>query len=289
MTIDVWFTSQSSNFLIIFIRYVFFEGFIMEIIAIANQKGGVGKTTTTVNLAAALAIIAKKRVLLIDLDSQGNATTSVGLDKNALEYTMADVLLDGVSLQDAILSTDIGLDVIGANRDLAGIDVSLAGVADAPFLLKQAMADAKIAGKLEYDYIVMDCAPSLSMITVNAFAATDGVIIPMQCEYYALEGVADLIATIDKLKSINESLHIRGVVRTLFDYRNTLAQDVSGELERHFGDLVYQTSIPRNVRLAEAPSFGQSIFTYEKSSKGAIAYHKLMNEVVAQTKAKSNG
>ena len=261
----------------------------MEIIAIANQKGGVGKTTTTVNLAAALAIIAKKRVLLIDLDSQGNATTSVGLDKNALEYTMADVLLDGVSLQDAILSTDIGLDVIGANRDLAGIDVSLAGVADAPFLLKQAMADAKIAGKLEYDYIVMDCAPSLSMITVNAFAATDGVIIPMQCEYYALEGVADLIATIDKLKSINESLHIRGVVRTLFDYRNTLAQDVSGELERHFGDLVYQTSIPRNVRLAEAPSLGQSIFTYEKSSKGAIAYHKLMNEVIAQTKAKSNG
>ena len=121
------------------------------------------------------------------------------------------------------------------------------------------MADAKMAGKLEYDYIVMDCAPSLSMITVNAFSATDGVIIPMQCEYYALEGVADLIATIDKLKSINESLHIRGVVRTLFDYRNTLAQDVSGELERHFGDLVYQTSIPRNVRLAEAPSFGQSI------------------------------
>ena len=258
----------------------------MEIIAIANQKGGVGKTTTTVNLAAALNLIAKKKVLLIDLDSQGNATTSVGLDKNSLQYTMADVLLDGVALSDAITPSPIGLDAIGANRDLAGIDVSLAGVSDAPFLLKQAIEDAKKAGKLDYDYIIMDCAPSLSMITVNAFAATDGVIIPMQCEYYALEGVADLIATIDKLKTINDKLHIRGVVRTLFDHRNTLAQDVSDELVRHFGELVYQTSIPRNVRLAEAPSFGQSIFGYEKSSKGAIAYHKLMDEVLAQSKAR---
>lgn len=258
----------------------------MEIIAIANQKGGVGKTTTTVNAAAALAVIAKKKVLMIDLDSQGNATTSVGLDKNALRYTMADILLDGVALHEAVLQTDIGLDVIGANRDLAGIDVSLAGVSDAPFLLKQAMADAKAAGHLDYDYILMDCAPSLSMITVNAFAATDGVIIPMQCEYYALEGVADLIATIEKLTGINPKLHIRGVVRTLFDYRNTLAQDVSVELERHFGELVYQTKDPSQCAIAEAPSFGQSIFGYEKSSKGAIAYHMLMNEVVAQTTTK---
>ncbi|UTO05886.1 AAA family ATPase [Moraxella sp. FZLJ2107] len=258
----------------------------MDIIAIANQKGGVGKTTTTVNLASALALIAKKKVLMIDLDSQGNATTSVGLDKNALEYTMADVLLDGVALADAIITTETGLDVIGANRDLAGIDVSLAGVSDAPFLLKQALEQAQKNGKLDYDFIIMDCAPSLSMITVNAFAATDGVIIPMQCEYYALEGVADLIATIEKLKSINDKLHIRGVVRTLFDNRNTLAQDVSAELIKHFGDLVYQTSIPRNIRLAEAPSFGQSIFGYEKSSKGAIAYHMLMNEVLTQTAAR---
>ncbi|OOS07697.1 chromosome segregation ATPase [Moraxella cuniculi DSM 21768] len=259
----------------------------MEIIAVANQKGGVGKTTTTVNLAAALSLIAKKKVLLIDLDSQGNATTSLGLDKNALTHTMADVLLDGVPLADAIIKSEQGVDVIGANRDLAGIDVSLAGVSDAPFLLRQAIADAKAANRLDYDYIIMDCAPSLSMITVNALAATEGVIIPMQCEYYALEGVADLIATIDKLKNINPNLSIRGVVRTLFDYRNTLAQDVSAELVRHFGDLVYQTSIPRNVRLAEAPSFGQSIFGYEKSSKGAIAYHMLMNEVVAQSKARN--
>ncbi|MDO4894170.1 ParA family protein [Moraxella sp.] len=255
----------------------------MEIIAIANQKGGVGKTTTTVNLAAALHLIAHKKVLLIDLDSQGNATTSVGMDKNNLQYTMADVLLDGVPFAEAILTSPVGIDVIGANRDLAGIDVSLAGVENAPFLLKEAMMQAQAEGRLDYDYIVMDCAPSLSLITVNAFAATDGVIIPMQCEYYALEGVADLIATIDKLSSINSKLHIRGVVRTLFDNRNTLANDVSYELENHFGDLVYKTYIPRNVRLAEAPSFGQSIFTYEKSSKGAIAYQQLMNEVLAQS------
>ncbi len=251
----------------------------MDIIAIANQKGGVGKTTTTVNLACALHLIAKKKVLLIDLDSQGNATTSMGIDKNSLRYTLADVMLDDVPLSDAIVTSEVGLDVIGANRDLAGIDVSLAGVADAPFLLKQAMAEAK----LDYDYIIMDCAPSLSMVTVNAFAATHGIIIPMQCEYYALEGVADLIATVNKLKSINDKLHVRGVVRTLFDSRNTLARDVSAELEKYFGDLVYQTYIPRNVRLAEAPSFGQSIFSYEKSSKGAIAYHQLMNEVIKQT------
>lgn len=256
---------------------------MMDILAVANQKGGVGKTTTTVNLAAALQLLAKKKVLLIDMDSQGNATTSLGIDKNTLTHTMTDILLDGVSLTEAIVPTESGVDVIGANRDLAGIDVSLAGVENAPFLLKQAIEQAKDAGQFDYDYILMDCAPSLSMITVNAFAATDGVIIPMQCEYYALEGVADLIATIEKLTSINPKLHIRGVVRTLFDSRNTLAQDVSAELERHFGELVYQTYIPRNVRLAEAPSFGKSIFAYEKSSKGAIAYHYLMKEVLAQS------
>lgn len=256
----------------------------MEIIAIANQKGGVGKTTTTVNLAAALHLIARKKVLLIDLDSQGNATTSLGLDKNDLQYTIADVLLDDLPLTEVIVPTQSGVDVIGANRDLAGIDVSLAGVDNAPFLLKNAIDNAKLQG-LDYDYIVMDCAPSLSMLTVNAFAATQGVIIPMQCEYYALEGVADLIATIEKLTQLNPQLYIRGVVRTLFDNRNTLTQDVSTELEKHFGDLVYKTSIPRNVRLAEAPSFGQSIFTYEKSSKGAIAYHQLMNEVIKQSKS----
>ncbi|UNU73462.1 ParA family protein [Moraxella nasovis] len=252
----------------------------MEIIAIANQKGGVGKTTTAVNLAAALHYIAHKKVLLIDLDAQGNATTGVGVDKNALTYTAADVLIDDVSLAKAITPSSSGIDVVGANRDLAGIDMALAEVEDAPFLLKNAIKKATTKGKMDYDFVVIDCAPSLSILTVNAFCATKGVIIPMQCEYYALEGVVDLIDTIKKLSELNPDLYVRGVVRTLFDGRNTLAQDVSDELEKHFGNLMYQTIIPRNVRLAEAPSFGQSIFGYEKSSKGARAYHQLMNEVL---------
>ncbi|OOR91063.1 cobalamin biosynthesis protein CobQ [Moraxella caviae] len=252
----------------------------MEIIAIANQKGGVGKTTTAVNLAAALHRIAKKKVLLIDLDSQGNATTGMGLDKNALEYTAADILIDGLAFQKAVVTSPSGLDVIGANKDLAGIDVVLSDVEDAPFLLKKAIKKAKKSGKIDYDFIIIDCAPSLSLLTVNAFCATQGVIIPMQCEYYALEGVVDLIDTIKRLSELNGKLYVRGVVRTMFDSRNTLAQDVSAELENHFGELMYQTLIPRNVRLAEAPSFGCSIFDYEKSSKGARAYHQLMNEIL---------
>ncbi len=254
-----------------------------EIITIANQKGGVGKTTTAVNLAHGLSLIFHKKVLLIDLDAQGNATTSVGLFKNDLEYTMADVLLDGVALKEAIVRAPIGFDVVGANRDLAGLDLSLNAIKNAPLLLKSALAQAQTEGVLEYDFIIIDCAPSLSLVTINALAATEGVIIPMQCEYYALEGVADLTHTLEKLKEINPNLRVRGVVRTLFDYRNTLAQDVSDELARHFGDILYQTIIPRNVRLAEAPSFGQSIFEHQTSSKGARAYQKLAEEVLKQS------
>ncbi|MDO4896369.1 MAG: ParA family protein [Moraxella sp.] len=251
----------------------------MEIITIANQKGGVAKTTTAVNLATALALIGNKKVLLIDLDAQGSATTSLGLDKNELDYTVADVLLDGVALSDVIIKSESKIDVVGANRDLAGIDVSLADVADAPLLLKKAMQNSP----LDYDYVIIDTAPSLSMLTVNALVATDGVIIPMQCEYFALEGVADLLGTIETLTELNSKLHVRGVVRTLYDGRSTLSQDVSAELAEHFGEKLYQTFIPRNVRLAEAPSFGQSIFEYEKSSAGARAYHKLALEVLKQT------
>lgn len=251
----------------------------MEIIAIANQKGGVAKTTTTVNLACALSLVAGKKVLLIDLDAQGNATTSLGLNKNELGLTVADVLLDDVPLTDAIISTESGVDVIGANRDLAGIDVSLADVENAPLLLKKALQNSQ----LDYDCVIMDTAPSLSMLTVNALVATDGVIIPMQCEYFALEGIADLMETINKLTAINPKLHVRGVVRTMYDGRSTLAQDVSRELANHFGEKLYQTFIPRNIRLAEAPSFGKSIFDYEKSSAGARAYHRLALEVLRQT------
>lgn len=251
-----------------------------ECIAIANQKGGVGKTTTAVNLAAALVLIFHKKVLLIDVDSQGNATSSLGIAKNELSWTLADVLLGECSMQQAIVSTDSGVDVVGANRELAGLDVVLATVSDAPLILQNAIQKTALA----YDYIIMDCAPSLSLLTVNALCAADGVIIPMQCEYYALEGLADLLHTLETLKEINPKLTLRGIVRTIYDGRSTLTQDVSFELTQHFAEKVYQTTINKSIRLAEAPSFGKSIFAHQKSSKGAIAYQKLAEEVIKQSK-----
>ncbi|MGE6796209.1 ParA family protein [Psychrobacter okhotskensis] len=257
----------------------------MEIIAIANQKGGVGKTTTAVNLTASLAA-KRKHVLLIDLDPQGNATSGTGVDKNDLALTIADVLLDGVSLSDAIVNSPAGFDVIGANRDLAGMDITLMSKTNSHELFKTAMAalvnDQIAANKPAYDYVIIDCAPSLNLLTINALVATDGVIIPMQCEYYALEGLADLSQTIERLTELNSKLYIRGVVRTLFDARNTLARDVSAELEAHFGDIMYKTHIPRNIRLAEAPAHGLPVIAYERWSKGARAYQKLAAEVMKQ-------
>ena len=260
----------------------------MEIIAIANQKGGVGKTTTAVNLTAGLHAEGQ-RVLLIDLDPQGNATSGAGLEKRELPASIADVMLGEAGLIEVIQASPSGFDVVGANGDLSGIDIALMGQADTHVILANAVATLKDQAQKDevknYDYVIIDCAPSLNLLTINAMLATDGgVIIPMQCEYYALEGLADLSQTIERLQELNEELHIRGVVRTLFDARNTLANDVSAELETHFGKLMYHTIIPRNVRLAEAPAHGMPVLDYESTSKGAQAYRKLADEVIEQSR-----
>lgn len=256
----------------------------MDILAVANQKGGVGKTTTAVNLASALAH-KRKRVLLIDLDAQGNATTASGLDKRALTYSVADVLLDNVPMGEAIVASEFGYDVLGANSDLSGIDLALSQKPNNHAILTQAMQALNQQNKKSiYDFVVIDCAPSLSLLTINAMCATRGVIIPMQCEYFALEGLADLSRTIERLTELNPNLHIRGVLRTLFDPRNTLANDVSQELAAHFGDTLFDTIIPRNVRLAEAPAHGVPIDQFEPHSKGAQAYQKLAEEVISQSR-----
>ena len=248
-----------------------------RVLAVVNQKGGVGKTTTTVNLAAALAQ-AGRRVLLVDLDPQGNATMGSGVDKRAVVRTVYHALLGlGEVAGIRTRAERGGYDVVPANRDLAGAEVELVELPARETRLKAALE--RVAD--DYDYILIDCPPSLSLLTVNALAAAQRVLIPMQCEYYALEGLSDLVGTIKRVRAnLNPTLEIAGLLRTMYDPRNTLSQQVSRELESHFGDKVFRTLVPRNVRLAEAPSYGVPAVVWDASSKGAQAYVSLASEVL---------
>ena len=247
----------------------------MRRIAIINQKGGVGKTTTTVNVASALAR-SGHRVLLIDLDAQGNATMGSGIDKHAVERSGYEVLMDHAEVRDVTThAPNAGYDLLPANSDLIAAEVELLDKDNGERRLRSALTYVQN----DYDLIMIDCPPSLSMLTINALAAAHGVLIPIQCEYYALEGLTALLDTIEKVRgSVNPELEIEGLLRTMYDARNNLANDVSAQLQQHFGDKLYRTIIPRNVRLAEAPSHGMPVLSYDRGSRGAIAYLALAGE-----------
>jgi chromosome partitioning protein len=255
-------------------------------LAVVNQKGGVGKTTTSVNLAAALADRGR-RVLLVDLDPQGNATMGSGVDKRAASRNVYQLL---VGLED-LTATRIraergGYDLLPANRELAGAEIELVGLPNRESRLKDALAPVLA----DYDYVLIDCPPSLSLLTINGLVAADAVLIPMQCEYYALEGLSDLVATVKRVRSnLNPRLEIAGLLRTMYDPRNALTLQVSQQLEQHFGDKLYRSIVPRNVRLAEAPSFGAPAVLWDRASKGAQAYFALADELLARVPTPSAG
>lgn len=247
-----------------------------KIIAITNQKGGVGKTTTSINLSASLAKVGKK-ILLIDMDPQGNATVGSGVQED-FDLSVYDLLIEGTKAEEVIINVESGFDVIPADGDLSGAQVELLNEIGREMRLKNALSNVKES----YDYIFIDCPPALNVLTINAMVAANSVIIPMQCEYFALEGLSALVDTIKKIRdTLNPGLQIEGLIRTMFDSRNSLAGEVSEQLETHFGKKVYETIVPRNVRLAEAPSFGQPALLYDKNSAGARAYLALAAEMIA--------
>lgn len=251
---------------------------VCKIIAVANQKGGVGKTTTSVNIAACIAA-ENKKVLLVDCDPQGNATSGFGIDKSALQTTIYQVLIDNAPLEGAILKTEFAVDILPANIELAGAEVELVAAMSRETRLKKVLDRVRKS----YDYIIIDCPPSLGLLTLNSLAAADTVIMPIQCEFYALEGVAQLMNTIALVRdNLNPKIEVEGVVMTMYDSRTKLAEQVVAEVKNGFTDKVYKTMIPRTVRLSEAPSYGQPIIYYDKRSKGAAAYRELAKEVIAR-------
>ncbi|MEX1033081.1 MAG: AAA family ATPase [Cellvibrionaceae bacterium] len=248
-----------------------------KVYAIANQKGGVGKTTTCVNLAASL-VATRKKVLLVDMDPQGNATMGSGVDKSELEFSVYDCLMGDKSALDVLIHTEAGgFDLLPSNGDLTAAEVEMLSLPNKERRLQQVVQQVRE----NYQYILIDCPPSLNMLTVNALTACDGVIIPMQCEYYALEGLSALVTTIDQIRRVlNPKLAIEGLLRTMYDPRNSLTMEVSQQLSEHFGSRLYRTCIPRNVRLAEAPSYGVPALAYDKQSKGALSHLALAGELI---------
>jgi chromosome partitioning protein len=249
----------------------------MSVISIVNQKGGVGKTTTSVNLASILSELGKK-VLIIDLDPQGNATTGVGIDKNTLEVSVYNMLVSGENIEKHIIKNiDDKLDIIPAKIDLAGAEVELVGKISRESRLKRAVDKVKD----HYDAIIIDCAPSLGLLTINSLTASDYVIIPIQCEFYAMEGLAQLLNTIELVKEeLNPGLEIAGILLTMYDARLKLSEEVAGEVKKYFGKKLFETIIPRNIKLSEAPSYGMPINKYDSSSRGAAAYREVAKEVI---------
>ena len=247
-----------------------------KVLAITNQKGGVGKTTTAINMAASLSGM-KQNVLLVDLDPQGNASAGSGVNRDSQKATVYEVLMHSSPVADAIVATKSGFDVIASNRELSGALIELVDEEHREFRMREALQSVRE----QYDFILIDCPPSLDLLTVNALVAADAVIIPMQCEYFALEGLTELVNTVRKIRAtFNPDLSIEGLLRTMYDRRNSLSREVSSQLEKHFGDKVYHTIIPRNVRLAEAPSYGKPVLDYDRASKGAKAYLALAGEVL---------